>query len=61
MAKGAITAVTHFDSKAAVEIYVRGLPIMSSFFMPAWYMQNFVFWTPPEVVCNPLISHLLEV
>ncbi|KAK6855399.1 NmrA family transcriptional regulator [Apiospora arundinis] len=32
--------LAHFDSKAAVEEYIRCLDIRSTFFMPAWFMQN---------------------
>lgn len=30
----------HFDSKAAVEQYARGLKVPASFFMPGFYMSN---------------------
>ncbi|KAH8594922.1 NmrA family transcriptional regulator [Bisporella sp. PMI_857] len=33
--------VDHFDAKAEVEKYIRTLPIGSSFFQPAAFMQNF--------------------
>ncbi|KAL1992006.1 hypothetical protein VTN49DRAFT_4038 [Thermomyces lanuginosus] len=33
--------VGHFDSKAEVESYIRGLPIRSTFFAPGCFMQNF--------------------
>lgn len=36
-AKGA-----HFDSKADVETYIRGLPIKSAFVSPGSFMENFV-------------------
>ncbi|OSS53040.1 hypothetical protein B5807_02427 [Epicoccum nigrum] len=32
--------VEHFDDKAEVELYIRGLPVRSSFFAPASFMQN---------------------
>ncbi|KAK6850789.1 NAD(P)-binding protein [Apiospora arundinis] len=32
--------LAHFDSKAVVEEYIRCLDIRSTFFMPAWFMQN---------------------
>lgn len=31
----------HFDAKAEVEDYIRGLPIKSAFFAPGSFMQNF--------------------
>ncbi|KAL8873327.1 MAG: hypothetical protein Q9174_001186 [Haloplaca sp. 1 TL-2023] len=39
MTGGKITVYKQFDSKAAVETYIRGLPIKSAFFMPGMYMQ----------------------
>nr|POE47129.1 nmra-like family domain-containing protein 1 [Quercus suber] len=38
---GKYTKVVHFDSKARVERYIRGLPIKSAFFSPAAFMENF--------------------
>lgn len=41
MTNGEVTTVHHFDSKAEVEAYIRGLPIPSKvFFVPGWFMQN---------------------
>ncbi|KAH8698471.1 NmrA-like family-domain-containing protein [Talaromyces proteolyticus] len=38
---GKLTEVHHFDSKAEVEEYIRGLSFPSSvFFLPGWFMQN---------------------
>lgn len=34
--------VDSFDSKAAVESYIRDLPISSAFFAPGMFMQNFL-------------------
>ncbi|KAE8396146.1 NmrA family transcriptional regulator [Aspergillus alliaceus] len=43
--RGKSTQLRHFDSKAEVEEYIRGLPFPSSvFFMPGWFMQN--VWSP---------------
>jgi hypothetical protein len=50
---GALMAVHHFDSKAEVEEYIRGLPIMSAFFMAGHYMQNHIVYMPPKVVSFP--------
>lgn len=33
--------VIHFDAKAKVEQYIRGLPIKSAFYSPEGFMQNF--------------------
>lgn len=38
---GALQHVSHFDVKAECELYIRRLPIQSSFFAPASFMQNF--------------------
>lgn len=40
MSKGALSGVSHFDSKAVVESYVRELGIPASFFLPGFYMSN---------------------
>ncbi|EHK26389.1 uncharacterized protein TRIVIDRAFT_63701 [Trichoderma virens Gv29-8] len=34
--------VKHFDVKAEIEQYIRNLPIKSSFFTPAYFMQNLI-------------------
>lgn len=34
--------VKHFDVKAEIEQHIRGLPIKSSFFTPAYFMQNLI-------------------
>jgi uncharacterized protein YbjT (DUF2867 family) len=36
---GEITAVKHFDSKAAVEAYIRSIGLPSTFFMPGLFMS----------------------
>ena len=38
--KGKVTSVHHFDSKAEVEEYIRGLNIPAAFVMAGWYMEN---------------------
>jgi uncharacterized protein YbjT (DUF2867 family) len=38
---GKLKQVEHFDVKAEIETYIRGLPIKSSFFAPGSFMQNF--------------------
>ncbi|KIW17658.1 hypothetical protein PV08_04853 [Exophiala spinifera] len=42
------TGLAHFDSKAEVEEYIRALPLTASFFMPGWFMQNFVKVMKPK-------------
>ena len=42
------TGVSHFDSKAEVEAYIRTLPMKSVFYMPGWFMQNFVEIMKPK-------------
>jgi uncharacterized protein YbjT (DUF2867 family) len=53
---GQITEVLHFDSKAAVETYIREIGLPASFFMPGFFMSNISFkpndkggfaWTTP--------------
>ena len=38
---GKYTKATHFDAKAKVEQYIRGLHIKSAFYSPGFFMQNF--------------------
>ena len=38
---GKFPNVEHFDSKAAVEQYIRDLDIPATFFMPGFFMSNF--------------------
>lgn len=33
--------IAHFDSKAAIEDYIRGLGIPATFVLLGWYMENF--------------------
>ncbi|KFY80656.1 hypothetical protein V499_00484 [Pseudogymnoascus sp. VKM F-103] len=40
LSKGVLTKVSHFDSKAAVEDYIRSIGINASFFRPGYYMSN---------------------
>jgi uncharacterized protein YbjT (DUF2867 family) len=40
LSKGALTEVKHFDSKAAVEKYIRELGIPATFFLPGFFMSN---------------------
>ncbi|RDW78320.1 hypothetical protein BP5796_06172 [Coleophoma crateriformis] len=42
------TGVEHFDSKAIVEDHIRTLPIKSFYFMPGWFMQNFLVIMKPR-------------
>lgn len=37
---GTLQNVEHFDDKAEIEAYIRGLPVKSAFFAPASFMQN---------------------
>ena len=37
---GKYTKVYHFDSKAEVETYIRGLGIPATFYLPGFYMSN---------------------
>lgn len=40
--------IAHFNSKADVEDYIRTLPIKALFYMPGWFMQNFVHIMKPK-------------
>lgn len=57
MTQGKLTYVEHFDSKAQVETYIRGLPIKSVFYMAAFYMQNFLAMIRPRMVGQGLSFH----
>lgn len=41
LTKGVLSHVSHFDSKAHVEAYIRTLPLPSTFFMPALFISAF--------------------
>ncbi|TAQ87469.1 hypothetical protein B7494_g4208 [Chlorociboria aeruginascens] len=41
LSKGVLTHVSHFDSKAKVEKYIREIGIPATFFIPGFYMSNF--------------------
>ena len=57
MTSGRLQNVRHFDSKARVEAYIRGLDILSVFYLPGFYMQNFETVTKP--LFNP-VNHQIE-
>lgn len=40
LSKGALSGVTHFDSKAAVEAYIREIGVPATFFLPGFFMAN---------------------
>ncbi|KFY13102.1 hypothetical protein V492_03479 [Pseudogymnoascus sp. VKM F-4246] len=40
LTKGVLTKVSHFDSKAAVEDYIRSLGLNASYFRAGYYMSN---------------------
>ena len=40
MTKGKFPKVSHFDSKANVEKYIRSINIPATFFMPGYYLSN---------------------
>ena len=48
MTGGKLRGVKHFDSKAEVELYIRSLPLLSAFYMPAFYMQNMTIMFKPK-------------
>lgn len=49
---GKYTKVAHFDAKAKVEQYIRGLPIKSAFYSPGSFMENFHTFFPPRQAPN---------
>jgi uncharacterized protein YbjT (DUF2867 family) len=48
ISNGALKHVEHFDDKAEIEQYIRGLPVKSAFFAPASFMQNFSTHSVPR-------------
>ncbi|KAH7021392.1 NmrA family transcriptional regulator [Microdochium trichocladiopsis] len=49
---GRVKTIHHFDSKAEVETYIRGLDIGSIFFAPGWFMSNHLESFRPQPVGN---------
>lgn len=49
---GKYTKVAHFEAKADVERYIRGLPIKSAFYSPGGFMENFHNFLPPRQAPN---------
>ncbi|KFY44148.1 hypothetical protein V495_03617 [Pseudogymnoascus sp. VKM F-4514 (FW-929)] len=47
---GKYTGIAHFDAKAEVEEYIRGLPIKSAIYTPGWFMQNFTRHMGPQLL-----------
>ena len=52
LTNGAFPNVEHFDTKAEIELYIRGLGIPATFFMPGFFMSNF-----PGAMFRPLPPH----
>ena len=52
ISNGKYTKVAHFDAKAEVEQYIRGLPIKSAFYSPGSFMENFQTFLPPRQAPN---------
>jgi len=52
LSKGTLTKVEHFDSKAAVEAYIRSIDLPATFFLPGYFMSNLpgsvIRQTPPK-------------
>ena len=48
--RGKYTRCGHFDAKAEVEDYIRGLRMQSAFFAPGSFMQNFDHMQKPRLV-----------
>lgn len=48
ISNGALKHVEHFDDKAEIEEYIRGLPVKSAFFAPGSFMQNLTTHLAPR-------------
>jgi uncharacterized protein YbjT (DUF2867 family) len=48
ISNGLLKHVEHFDDKAEIEEYIRSLPVKSSFFAPASFMQNYLTHVRPR-------------
>ncbi|KAF2186752.1 NAD(P)-binding protein [Zopfia rhizophila CBS 207.26] len=48
ISSGKLKNVAHFDVKAEIETYIRGLPVKSAFYAPGSYMQNFFDQMAPQ-------------
>jgi uncharacterized protein YbjT (DUF2867 family) len=48
ISNGALKNAEHFDDKAEIEQYIRSLPVKSSFFAPASFMQNYLTMMRPR-------------
>lgn len=48
ISNGKITSVEHFDLKAQIETYVRGIAVDSAFYAPGYFMQNFLGLMAPQ-------------
>jgi uncharacterized protein YbjT (DUF2867 family) len=56
---GKFKNVEHFDDKAEIEEYIRGLPVKSAFFAPASFMQNLYDHMRPRPSPNGDGTHVL--
>ena len=45
----------HFTDKAMIEEHIRGLPVHSSFVMPAFFYTNLLVYYTPRMVCDELV------
>jgi uncharacterized protein YbjT (DUF2867 family) len=50
ISSGKYRGIAHFDAKAEVEEYIRGLPIKSTIYTPGWFMQNFTRHMGPQLM-----------
>ncbi|OAK94223.1 NAD(P)-binding protein [Phaeosphaeriaceae sp. SRC1lsM3a] len=48
ISNGKLKNVEHFDDKAEIEEYIRGLPVKSAFFAPGSFFQNFATQSKPR-------------
>jgi uncharacterized protein YbjT (DUF2867 family) len=52
ISSGKYRGIAHFDAKAEVEEYIRGLPIKSTIYTPGWFMQNFTRHMGPQLMVD---------
>lgn len=50
ISSGKYRGIAHFDAKAEVEEYIRGLPIRSAIYTRGWFMQNFTRDMGPQLM-----------
>lgn len=57
ISNGKFVNVKHFDAKAEVEKYIRGLPLKSAFIAPGFFFQNFLSILKPQAAQDGLMMY----